>query len=43
MKNALTLALTVVFALGALSGCCSAKKKCCPTKKSCCATTGLAK
>jgi hypothetical protein len=43
MKNALTLALTAVFALAALSGCCTAKKKCCATKTSCCATKGLSK
>ena len=42
MKNTLTLALTAIFALAALSGCCTTKKKC-PAKPSCCATSGLAK
>jgi hypothetical protein len=41
MKKALTIAMTAVFALAALSGCASAKKKC--GAGSCCATKGYSK
>lgn len=43
MKNALTIALTAIFSLAALSGCCTAKKKACPAPATSCCTSGMAK